>query len=157
MCKWVFFFVWYTETCVFYLEFCVCSIDGEIAFLKFHFLLEVIMHNFHIIMSRRKWNFKKAISHSEPLKWGRILILGSKWKFNFLPKMGKNFLCTVYRNLCKWHSFLCSVHRKLICPYFAIGYQLTQPEICREHYFCKKKHTIYRPNHVETLKPNLGP
>ena len=115
----------------------------EIAFLKFHFLLEVIMHNFHIIMSRRKWNFKKAISHSEPLKWGRILILGSKWKFNFLPKMGKNFLCTVYRNLCKWHSFLCSVHRKLICPYFAIGYQLTQPEICREHYFCnKKKHHL---------------
>ena len=34
--------------------------DGEIAFLKFHFLLEVIIHNFHIIISRREWNFKKS-------------------------------------------------------------------------------------------------
>ena len=52
--------------------------DGEIAFLKVHFLLELLIHNFYIIMSRRKWNFKKAISPSEPLKCVRILVLGSK-------------------------------------------------------------------------------
>ena len=52
--------------------------DGEIAFLKFHFVLELIIHNFYIIMSRRKWNFKKAISPSEPLKCVGILVLGSK-------------------------------------------------------------------------------
>ena len=73
-----------------------------------------------IITSRRKRNFKKVISHSEPLKWAKFLVLGFNLKFNILPKMGKNFLCTVHRNLGQWHSFLCSVHRKLICPYCKI-------------------------------------
>ena len=52
--------------------------DSEIAFLKFHFLLELIDHNIHIIMFRRKCNFKKAISAYETLKCARILVLGSK-------------------------------------------------------------------------------
>ena len=85
--------------------------DDEIAFLKFHFLLELIIHNFCIIMSRRKWNFKKAISPSEPLKCVGILVLGSKYKFNILQKISQNFLCSVHRNLCTMHRFLCTVHR----------------------------------------------
>ena len=41
--------------------------ECEIAFLKFHFLLDIIMWKLWLINSRRKWNFEKAISHSEPL------------------------------------------------------------------------------------------
>ena len=92
------------------------SSDSEIAFLEFHFLLELIIHNFCIIMSRRKLNIKKAISPSEPLKCLRILVLGSKYKFNVLQKIGQNFLCSIHRNLCTMHRFLCTIHRNQICP-----------------------------------------
>ena len=88
--------------------------ECEIAFLKFHFLLDIIMWKLWIITSRRKWNFKKAISPSEPLKCARILVLGSKWKFNILHKICPNFPCNVHRILCTMHRFLCTV---LICPY----------------------------------------
>ena len=94
------------------------GLECEIAFSKFHFLLELIIHNFCIIMSRRKWNFQKAISPSEPLKCVGILVLGSKYKFNGLQKIGQNFLCSVHRNLCTMHRFLCTVHRNQICPYW---------------------------------------
>ena len=89
--------------------------ECEILFLKFHFLFEVFIHKFQIIMSRRKWNFKKADPPPEPLKCARILVLGSKWKFNVLQKLGKYFLCNIHRNMCTMHRFLCTVHRKLIC------------------------------------------
>ena len=144
MGKWV-FWVRYTGTCTLYTDFCVRYLEMLVNFLEnvefliktqnqnswvfqgfrwwncffeFHFLLELINQNFHIIISRRKRNFKKAISASEPLKCARILILGSKWKFNILQKICKKFLCTVHRNLCTMQRFLCTVHRKLICPYW---------------------------------------
>ena len=90
--------------------------DGEIAFLKFHFLLDRIMQKLWIINSRRKWHSKKAISLSELLKCVGILVLGSKYKFHVLQKIGQNFLCSVHRNLCTMHRFLCTVHRNQICP-----------------------------------------
>ena len=91
--------------------------ECEIAFLKFHFLLDIIMWKLWIITLRRKWNFKKAISHSEPLKWARILVLGFKWKFNVFQKIGKNYLRSVHRNLCTMHRFLCTVHRIFLAIY----------------------------------------
>ena len=137
MGKWV-FCVRYTENCAICTGFCIPYIlkklnfhleprtkilphfkgsECEIAFLKFHFLLDIIMWKLWIITSRRKWNFKKAISPSEPLKCARILVLGSKWKFNILHKICPNFPWNVHRILCTMHRFLCTIHRKLICPY----------------------------------------
>ena len=83
--------------------------DGEIAFLKFHFLLEVIIHNFHIIITRRKWHYNKAISASEPLKCARILVLGSKWKFNVFQKNRQK--CSVYSTQKSAYNAHVSVYR----------------------------------------------
>ena len=58
-----------------------------------------------LVNAGRKLNFKKSISHSEPLKCARVLVLGSKVKFKVFQKRGKNFLCTVHRNLCRCTGF----------------------------------------------------
>ena len=115
--------------------------DGEIAFLKFQLLPDTIMQKLWIINSRRKWNFTKVISPSEPLKCVGILVVGSKYKFNVLQKIDQNFLCSVHRNLCTMHRFLCTVHRKLICPYWKVQGldQKTKKVLSRVFSFAERK------------------
>ena len=50
--------------------------------------------------SIQEWS---GISPFEPLKCAKNLCLGSKWKFNILPKIGKIFPCTVHINQCTMH------------------------------------------------------
>ena len=84
--------------------------ESEIAFLKFHFLLDIIMWEIWMITSRRKLNFKKAILNpwKELECWFCVPIENS----TFCQKWAKLF-CVWYTETCANGTVFCVVYMEI--------------------------------------------